>query len=117
MVRRLIVAVLVLSVMVAMTLVGSPTKSSTTPTIALGPAAASAQVPGRTLYCGPWHRRWYVSQSGWWYFWWWRWCYNPSIEGGWYRDWAGWHWDVFAGPGFRPGFQYDTGPFPIGVGP
>jgi hypothetical protein len=73
------------------------------------------QVDGQTLHCGPWHKRWDISRSGWWYFWWWRWCYDPSIEGGWHRHWAGWDWDVFAGPGFTPGFQYDTGPVQIGV--
>lgn len=114
--RRLVVALVVLSIMATATVAGPPT-TDTSSTRGIGPASASAQEIGGTVYCGPWHRAWYVSRSGWWYFWWWRWCYNPSILGGWYRDWAGWHWDVFAGPGFRSGFQYDTGPFPFGTGP
>ena len=68
------------------------TSSSAPPTIVVGPASASAQVPGQTKCCGPWHQDWSVSQAEWWYFWWWRWCYNPSILGGYYIDWAGWHW-------------------------
>lgn len=61
-------------------------------TIMAAAPSASAQVPRQTKYCGPWHQDWNVSQAGWWYFWWWRWCYNPSIQGGFYVDWAGWQW-------------------------
>jgi hypothetical protein len=75
-----------------------------------GTNAASAQ-PGAPDYCGPWQQAWFVSSGGWWYHWWWRWCHNPSIQGGWYVDWAGWEWYSPAPPGLSPGFQY-TGPPP-----
>ena len=68
--RRLVVStVVVLFIMAAMMALGPPmTSPSAPPTIAVGPASASAQVPGQTKYCGPWHQDWNVSQAGWWYF-------------------------------------------------
>ena len=102
--RRLIVALVVLSVMAVAMVAGPATQVS-------GPTSASAQVPGQTTYCGPWFEAWYISQSNWWYWWTYRWCYNPSIQGGWYKDWAGWQWDGYAGAGNTPGFKYATGPF------
>jgi uncharacterized repeat protein (TIGR01451 family) len=69
---------------------------------------ADGQVTGQT-HCGPWDRAWYVSRSGWWYYWWWRWCHNPfRVPGGWYVDWAGWHWFSHCGPECRPGYHYST---------
>ena len=103
--RRLILAFVVLSVMTVTVVAGLPATE-------VGPtSSASAQVPGQTTYCGPWFEAWYVSQSSWWYWWWYRWCYNPSIQGGWYKDWAGWQWDGYAGAGNSPGFKFATGPF------
>ncbi len=93
MVRRLIIALMVVAVMAA-TMVG-------------GTLSAGAQVPGQTKYCAPWQQAWYISYSGWWYFWWWRWCYNPSLQGAWYVDWAGWEWDGYAG--LPPGYWYWSG--------
>jgi hypothetical protein len=71
---------------------------------------ADSTPPGVPDYCGPWQRSWYVSSGGWWYSWWWRWCHNPSIQGGWYIDWAGWNWFGPAPPSLTPGFQYAGGP-------
>ena len=98
--RRLAITLMVVAVMVA-TMVG-------------GALTASAQVPGQTVACAPWQQAWYVSYSEWWYFWTWRWCYNPSIQGGWYLDWVNWYWGSYeqgpgnflAGPGLAPGYQY-----------
>ena len=79
MVKRLAVTLVVVALMAA-AMVG-------------GTLAASAQpMPGQPTYCGSWQQAWHVSAMGWPYFWWWRWCYNPSIQGGWYVDWAGWEW-------------------------
>ena len=94
MVRRLLVVLTVVAIMAA--------------TLAGGALSAGAQVPGQVQYCAPWQLAWYVSESGWWYSWNWRWCYNPSILGGWFVDWAGWQWDGYAG--LRPGY-YSGGPF------
>lgn len=92
--RRLAITLMVVAVMVA-TMLGSA-------------MTASAQgVPGQTVACAPWQQAWYISPSGWWYYWWWRWCYNPSLEGAWYRDWAGWQWDGPAHPPYAPGWQYN----------
>ncbi len=109
MVRRLVVALMVVVVMAATVVVG--------PTVALGPtsggpsseATASAQLPGQPV-CGPWHLAWYVSRGGYWYFFWWRWCHNPSLGPNdfWYIDWAGWGWGPWAGPGWSTGYQYST---------
>lgn len=107
MVRRLIAGVGVVAIMAAMIMAGP---SATVGGPSFGPQEASAQVPGQTVSCSPWEQAWYVSTGGWWYYWWWRWCYNPSIQGGWYVDWAGWQWDGYAGPEYTPGFQYDTHP-------
>ena len=104
MVRRLVVALMVVVVMAATVVVG--------PTVALGPGgetssvqSASAQLVGQPV-CGPWHFSWYVSRGGWWYFWWWRWCHNPSLGPNdmWYIDWAGWGWGPWAGPGYPVGY-------------
>lgn len=107
--RRLVVALVAVAVMAGAVMVGTP---ATAPgDLGLGTQrAAEAQVPGQTVHCGPWRTSWYVSPSGWWYFWWWRWCYNPSIEGGWYVDWAGWQRDGYAGTQYSAGFQYNSQP-------
>ena len=93
--RRLFVILAVATVMVA-TMVGLSLVASA--------ESASAQVSGQTVACAPWQREWFVSESGWWYYWSYRWCYNPSIRGSWYVDWAGWYWDGPA-PGYRPGYH------------
>ncbi len=103
MVRRLVVALMVVVVMAATVVVG--------PTVALGPgvgpstesSASAQQLPGQP-YCGPWHLAWYVSRGGYWYFFWWRWCWNPSLQNPWYIDWAGWGWGPYAGPGYPVGY-------------
>jgi len=92
-VRRLGITLLVVAIMLATMMGSAPT--------------ASAQVPGSTVDCAPWQRAWFISYSGWWYYWWWRWCYNPSIRGSWYVDWAGWQWDGPAYPPYTPGWQFD----------
>ncbi len=108
MVRRLVVALMVVVVMAATVVVG--------PTVVPGTgegkppvASASAQLVGQPV-CGPWHFSWYVSRGRYWYFWWWRWCHNPSLGPNdyWYIDWAGWGWGPWAGPGWGPGYQYST---------
>ncbi len=104
-VRRLVVALMVAAVMIAMGVIG--------PTMMLGPtwtdpaSSASAQVPGQA-YCAPWQTAWYVSSGLWWYAWVWRWCYNPSLQNPWYIDWASWYWGSYAGPGYSPGYQYSV---------
>ena len=109
--RRLIVTLAVLSVMAATMVVGPSATVGSPSAMEIGPASASAQTIGGPDYCGPWREAWYVSRSEWWYFWTWRWCHNPSIPPpGWYVDWAGWHWDGYAGPGFRPGY-HSGGPY------
>ena len=112
MVRRLVVALMIVAVMAAMGLVGPTT--AIVPTSAYPHASASAQEPGQTVSCAPWQIAWYVSESLWWYGWSWRWCYNPSIQGSWYVDWASWAWGGYAGPGYTPGYQYSVsaGPGP-----
>jgi hypothetical protein len=108
-VRRLVAAFVAVTVMAATMVVGPPTTTGGGPlTTAAGPASASAQVPGAPTWCGPWQLGWYVSPSYWWYFWVWRWCYNPSIQGGYYIDWYSWNWGGFAGPGHPPGYQYSV---------
>ena len=107
MVRRLVLALAVVAVMTGV-LAAAP--SMTVSGVQVSPEAFAAQ-PGAPDYCGPWQQTWHVSSGGWWYFWWWRWCHNPSVQGGWYIDWAGWQWFGPAPPGVSPGFQY-TGPPP-----
>ena len=87
--------------------------SITNTAVDIGENQASASVSvspagARANSCGPWEQAWYVSHGGWWYSWSWRWCHNPSVQGGWYVDWASWQWGSYAGPGYTPGFQYDT---------
>ena len=107
--RRLVAALVAVAVMAAMMVIGPPTPTGGGPlTTAVGPASASAQVPGAPTWCGPWQLGWYVSPSGYWYAWVWRWCYNPSIQGGYYIDWFSWFWGGFAGPGHPPGYQYSV---------
>ena len=113
--RRLVIALVVLSVM-ASTMVIGPGMPLGTSAVAPGISEASAQQPpiGGPTYCGPWQLAWYVSYSEYWYFWFWRWCYNPSLPpsetvgGGWYVDYASWRWGSYAGPGVPPGFQYNA---------
>jgi len=107
MVRRLVLALTVVTVMTA-TVIAGPATSMGGSQVS-GSDTAIAQ-PGAPDFCAPWERSWYVSSGGWWYFWWWRWCHNPSIQGGWYVDWAGWNWWSPAPPGSPPGFQYTGGP-------
>ncbi len=100
--RRLIVILVVAAVMAA-TIVGGIAQ------------AANAQQgpgpdPGQTQYCGPTQQSWYISSGGWWYFWNWKWCYNPSIQGGWFVDWRGWGWYGPADPPYTPGYQYSAAP-------
>jgi hypothetical protein len=123
-VRRLVaIAVVAVAVMVA-TVVLSPQVTvldeTSTPTkfsiSGANKAYAQPNVGGPT-YCGPWQQAWFVSPSQWWYYWWWRWCYNPSLppsatQGGWYIDWAGWHWHGPAPPGLRPGWHHNGPPPP-----
>jgi len=106
--RRLVVALVAVAVMAGAVMGGI---SATAPGgVVGGVQRAEAQDPGQTVHCGPWRVSWYVSSSGWWYSWWWRWCYNPSIEGGWYVDWAGWQQDGYAGTQYSAGFQYNSEP-------
>ncbi len=91
--RRLVVVLVTVAIMAA-TMMGST-------------LTASAQVPGQTVACAPWQQAWYISYTGYYYYWWWRWCYNPSIQGSWYIDWAGWQWDGPAYPPYAPGWQYN----------
>ncbi len=97
-------ALVTVAVMAAAVIAGGP------PALEANVKPAEAQVPGQTVHCGHWHLSWYVSPSGWWYSWWWRWCYNPSIQGGWYVDWAGWQRDGYAGSQYSAGFQYNSLP-------
>jgi hypothetical protein len=105
--RRLVVALVAVVVMATAVVAVAP---QTTQVGGFGTEAAEAQVPGQTVHCGRWHLSWYVSDSGWWYSWWWRWCHNPSIQGGWYVDWAGWQRDGYAGSQYSSGFQYNSSP-------
>jgi hypothetical protein len=107
MVRRLVLALTVVAVMAGAVIAAPSAQIGGAPV--LGPTVAEAQ-PGAPDFCAPWERAWYVSSGGWWYFWWWRWCHNPSIQGGWYVDWAGWDWWGPAPPGAPHGFQYTGGP-------
>ena len=103
--RRLVVAFMIVTVMVATGVVG--------PTITLGTvwdsptSSASAQVPGQPT-CEDWQTAWYVSSGLWWYAWVWRWCYNPSLEDPWYVDWVNWYWGDYAGSDYSPGYQYSV---------
>ena len=112
--RRLVVAVAMLSVMAATMMLGVPQSpvGGGPSAVEMGISTANAQpVIGGPDYCGPWRYAWYVSQSGYWYMWVWRWCHNPSIPPpGWYVDWAGWWWGGYAGPGIGPGYQ-SGGPY------
>jgi hypothetical protein len=76
-VRRVILLAMVAAVMAAMIMVGA--------------LSVNAQVPGQTEHCESWQTEWGISE-GWWWYQYYRWCYNPSIEGGWYIDWDGWGW-------------------------
>jgi hypothetical protein len=109
MVRRLVLALAVVAVMTA-ALAGAPPATPLIGGESLLISEATAAQPGAPDYCGPWQQSWFVSSGGWWYFWWWRWCHNPSIQGGWYVDWAGWHWFGPAPPFLPPGFHYVGGP-------
>ncbi len=106
--RRLVVALVTVAVMAAAMIAGFAPAPVGNAVGNVG--SAEAQVPGQTVRCGNWHLSWYVSPAGWWYSWWWRWCYNPSIQGGWYVDWAGWQRDGHAGSQYSPGFQYNSLP-------
>lgn len=106
MVRRLVLALAVVAVMTR-ALAAAPATTVDSPKLGIGSATAQ---PGAPDNCGPWQQTWHVSSGEWWYFWWWRWCHNPSIQGGWYIDWAGWQWFGPAPPGAPPGFQYTGGP-------
>ena len=76
--RRIFLVLTVAALMAAMVMVSA--------------LSASAQMPGQDVSCAPWQQMdWGVSE-GWWYYWWGRWCYNPSIEGGWHINWDGWEW-------------------------
>lgn len=110
MVRRLVLALTVVALM-AGALIGGPSVS--VGGFQSGTETAAAQI-GAPDYCGPWQIAWYVSSGGWWYGWSWRWCHNPSIQGGWYVDWASWAWGGPAGPGETPGYKYSV---PAGPGP
>jgi hypothetical protein len=111
MVRRLILALTIVAVVTAASLVGPAV--DITNSLKSGVKAAAAQ-PGATIYCGDYKTAYYVSSGGYWYAWVFRWCYNPSIQGGWYIDWVNWYWGSYdrgpgnylAGPGLAPGYQY-----------
>ena len=109
--RRLVIALVMLSVM-APTIVAPPPVGGSSKT-GVGPRVSSAQVsePGQPTYCGPWYQAWYVSASQYWYSWSWRWCYNPSVQGGWYVDWNSWQWGGYAGP------EFPLGPYPLSPSP
>ena len=87
--------------------------SATMGSLESGTNVAAAQ-PGAPTYCGDYRTAYYVSSGGYWYAWVFRWCYNPSIQGGWYIDWVNWYWGSYdrgpgyhlAGPGLVPGYQY-----------
>ena len=122
MVRRLVVALILSTVMVATVGVGvaqaqDPAQGdpgaqqaadaqagavSQTQTVT---QSATQQIGGQPT-CGPWHFSWYVSRGRYWYFWWWRWCWNPSLPPAnqWYIDWAGWGWGPYAGPAYPVGY-------------
>lgn len=112
MVRRLILALTVVAVMVGALVAGPSVTVGGGPQV-VGPEPVLAQ-PGAPTYCGPYKTAYYVSSGGYWYAWVFRWCYNPSIEGGWYIDWVNWYWGSYeqgpgnflAGPGLAPGYQY-----------
>ena len=83
MVRRLVLALAVVAAMMGAVAVG-PTSTLSGPHV-VGPQRAIAQ-PGAPTYCGDYKTAYYVSSGGYWYAWVFRWCYNPSIQGGWYVD-------------------------------
>ena len=112
MVRRLVLALTVVAAMMGV-LAAGPTSTLSGPHGVVGPQDAAAQ-PGAPTYCGDYKTAYYVSSGGYWYAWVFRWCYNPSIQGGWYIDWVNWYWGSYdrgpgnylAGPGLVPGYQY-----------
>jgi len=106
MVRRFVLALAVVAVMTGALAAGPPATVVNLQGVSINQANAQ---PGAPDYCGPWQRSWFVSSGEWWYFWWWRWCHNPSIQGGWYLDWASWNWFSPAPPFLPPGFQYVGG--------
>jgi hypothetical protein len=116
MVRRLILALTVVAVMVGALVAGSAaTVVVGGLEVSSGTQTAVAQ-PGAPTYRGPYETAFYVSSGGYRYAWVYRWCYNPSIQGGWYIDWVNWYWgslangpgNYLAGPGYTPGFQYSV---------
>ncbi len=104
----MILALTVVAVVAATSVVGPIPVS---PQLSIREPAAQ---PGATIYCGDYKTAYYVSSGGYWYAWVFRWCYNPSIQGGWYIDWVNWYWGSYdrgpgyylAGPGLVPGYQY-----------
>ena len=82
MVRRLVLALAVVAAMMGVHAAG-PTSTLSGPHGVVGPQDAAAQ-PGAPTYCGDYKTAYYVSSGGYWYAWVFRWCYNPSIQGGWY---------------------------------
>ncbi len=112
MVRRLVLALAVVAAMMGVHAAG-PTSTLGGPHGVVGPQDAAAQ-PGAPTYCGDYKTAYYVSSGGYWYAWVFRWCYNPSIQGGWYIDWVNWYWGSYAngpgnflaGPGYTPGYQF-----------
>ncbi len=110
MVRRLILALTVVAVVAGASTVGPPAAVGP---VESGTTEAAAQ-PGAPTYCGDYRTAYYVSSGGYWYAWVFRWCYNPSIQGGWYIDWVTWYWGSYdrgpgnflAGPSYTPGYQY-----------
>lgn len=111
MVRRLVLALTVVTVM-AVSMIGSPL--AIVGSVQVGGAESASAQPGAPTYCGDYRTAYYVSSGGYWYAWVFRWCYNPSIQGGWYIDWVNWYWGSYAngpgnflaGPGYTPGYQY-----------
>lgn len=111
MVRRLVLALTVVAVM-AGAMIGGPL--AIVGGVQVGGAKSASAQPGAPTYCGDYRTAYYVSSGGYWYAWVFRWCYNPSIQGGWYIDWVNWYWGSYAngpgnflaGPGYTPGYQY-----------
>ena len=107
----MILALTIAAVVAAASIVGPSV--TITSSLQSGASTAVAQ-PGATIYCGDYKTAYYVSSGGYWYAWVFRWCYNPSIQGGWYIDWVNWYWGSYdrgpgnylAGPGLVPGYQY-----------
>jgi hypothetical protein len=110
MVRRLILALTVITVMAGAAILSPALDAGI---VHVGSKSAHAQ-PGATIYCGDYKTAYYISSGGYWYAWVFRWCYAPSIQGGWYIDWVNWYWGSYdrgpgnwlAPPGLAPGYQY-----------